>query len=179
MRRGEGLDLKQWKHFGEVDGAGFHFFPFKFSVGAEDWWWKVWLKTAYFSTNFTCNWKCRWFHELCSDKYGKKAAWTQSGDKVTALADTQAASMIDVRLAQALFIHLLVALEDGWSDKGLLAQVTLVLLMAVVHHLDVDVERVLSLEGAVALVALECPLTCSKDRGTLVRAISSYLLLCL
>lgn len=87
--------------------------------------------------------------------------------------------MIDVRLAQALFIHLLVALEDGRSDKGLLTQVTLVLLMAVVHHLDVDVERVLSLEGAVALVALECPLTCSKDRGTLVRAISSYLLLCL
>lgn len=48
--------------------------------------------------------------------------------------------------------------------------------MAIVNHLDVDIERVLPLEGGVTLVALECPLTCTKDRGTLVRAISSYLL---
>ncbi len=51
--------------------------------------------------------------------------------------------------------------------------------MAVVHHLDVDVERVLPLEGGVALVALECPLTCERDGETFVRAISSYLLWCL
>lgn len=56
-------------------------------------------------------------------------------------------------------IHLLVALEHRRSDEGLLAQVALVLFVAVVHHLDVDVERVLPLEGGVALVALECPLT--------------------
>lgn len=56
-------------------------------------------------------------------------------------------------------IHLLVALEHRRRDEGLLAQVALVLLVAVVHHLDVDVERVLPLEGGVALVALERPLT--------------------
>lgn len=76
-----------------------------------------------------------------------------------------------------LFIHLLVALEHRRSDKGLLAEVALILLMAIVNHLDVDVERVLPLERGVALVALECPLTCGKDRETLVRAISSHLLL--
>lgn len=64
-------------------------------------------------------------------------------------------------------------LEDRRSDKGLLTQVALVLLMAVVHHLDVDVERVLPLEGGIALITLECPLTCSKDRCLFVRAISS------
>lgn len=66
------------------------------------------------------------------------------------------------------------ALEDGRSDEGLLTQVALVLLVAVVHHLDVHVERVLPLEGGVALVALECPLTCgNKDRGTLGRVFFS------
>lgn len=55
--------------------------------------------------------------------------------------------------------HLLVALEHRRSDEGLLTQVALVLLVAVVHHLDVDVERVLPLERGVALVALERPLT--------------------
>lgn len=53
------------------------------------------------------------------------------------------------------------ALEHRRCDKGLLAEVALVLLVAVVHHLDVHVERVLPLEGGVALVALERPLTCS------------------
>lgn len=64
---------------------------------------------------------------------------------------------------QSVFpIHLLVALEDGRRDKGLLTQVTLVLLVAVVHHLDVDIECVLPLESGIALVTLECPLTCSR-----------------
>lgn len=57
------------------------------------------------------------------------------------------------------------ALEDGRRDEGLLAQVALVLLVAVVHHLDVDVERVLPLERGVALVALERPLTCGRGEG--------------
>lgn len=72
------------------------------------------------------------------------------------------------------------ALEDRGSDKGLLTQVALILLVAVMHHLDVNVERVLPLEGGVALVALERPLTCrdkDKGAGTFVRAISSRLLL--
>lgn len=69
------------------------------------------------------------------------------------------------------FIHLLVAFEDRRRDKGLLAQVALVLLVSVVHHLDVDVERVFSLEGGVALVTLECPLTCGKESGSFVGAI--------
>lgn len=86
----------------------------------------------------------------------------------------QSPSMTDV---VCLFIHLLVALEDRRRDKGLLTQVALILLMAVVDHLDVDVERVLPLERGVALVTLECPLTCNEDRGTFVSAISSYLLL--
>lgn len=59
--------------------------------------------------------------------------------------------------------HLLVALEHRWGDEGLLAQVALVLLVAVVHHLDVDVERVLPLEGRVALVTLERPLTWGRE----------------
>ena len=52
------------------------------------------------------------------------------------------------------------ALEHRGRDEGLLTQVTLVLLVSVVHHLDVHVERVLPLEGGVALVALERPLAC-------------------
>lgn len=59
------------------------------------------------------------------------------------------------------------ALEDGGRDEGLLAQVALVLLVAVVHHLDVHVERVLALEGGVALVALERPLTCGERAASL------------
>lgn len=55
--------------------------------------------------------------------------------------------------------YLLVALEHGRRDEGFLAQVTLVLLVSVVHHLDVYVQRVLALEGGVALVALERPFT--------------------
>lgn len=62
-------------------------------------------------------------------------------------------------------IHLLVALEHRRRDEGLLAQVALVLLVAVVHHLDVDVEGVLPFEGGVALVALERPLTWRMERG--------------
>lgn len=50
------------------------------------------------------------------------------------------------------------ALEDGWRDESFLAQVALVLLMAVVNHLDVHVQRVLALESSVALVALKSPL---------------------
>lgn len=65
------------------------------------------------------------------------------------------------------------ALEDRRSDKGLLTQVALILLMAIVHHLDVNIERVFPLEGGVAMVTLECPLTCSEHRGTFVRAICS------
>lgn len=56
------------------------------------------------------------------------------------------------------------ALEHRRRDESLLAQVALVLLVAVVHHLDVDVERVLPLEGGVALVALERPLTWGMER---------------
>lgn len=56
------------------------------------------------------------------------------------------------------------ALEHRRRDEGLLAQVALVLLVAVVHHLDVDVEGVLPLEGGVALVALERPLTWGMER---------------
>lgn len=74
-----------------------------------------------------------------------------------------------------VFIHLFVALQHRRSDEGLLAQVTLVLFVAVVNHLDVHVERVLPLEGGVALVALKRPLACS--RGTKGHAaICSYLL---
>lgn len=62
--------------------------------------------------------------------------------------------------------HLFVALQHRRSDEGLLAQVTLVLFVAVVNHLDVHVERVLPLEGGVALVALKRPLACSRDKGT-------------
>lgn len=51
------------------------------------------------------------------------------------------------------------ALEHGGSDEGFLTQVTLVLLAPVMHHLYVDVQRVLALERGVALVALERPLT--------------------
>lgn len=58
------------------------------------------------------------------------------------------------------------ALEHRRGDEGLLAQVALVLLVAVVHHLDVNVERVLPLEGGVALVALERPLTWGMDGET-------------
>lgn len=79
-----------------------------------------------------------------------------------------------------IFIHLLMTLEHGGSDKGLLTQVTLILLVTIVHHLDVYVECVLPLEGGITLVTLKCPLTCTKDRspGTL-RATSRHLLLCL
>jgi len=57
-------------------------------------------------------------------------------------------------------VYLFVALEDRGGDEGLLTQVTLVLLVSVVHHLDVHVQRVLPLEGGVALVALEGALAC-------------------
>lgn len=63
--------------------------------------------------------------------------------------------------------HLLVAFEHRRRDKGLLAQIALVFLVSVVHHLDVNVESVFSLERGVALVALERPLTCSTDRRLL------------
>lgn len=67
------------------------------------------------------------------------------------------------RIRTRVVAHLLVALEHRRRDEGLLAQVALVLLVPVVHHLDVNVERVFSLERGVALVALERPLTCSTD----------------
>lgn len=54
------------------------------------------------------------------------------------------------------------ALQDGRRDESLLAEVTLVLLVAVVHHLYVHVECVLALEGRVALVTFEGPLTCER-----------------
>lgn len=63
-----------------------------------------------------------------------------------------------------VFIHLFVALQHRRSDEGLLAQVTLVLFVAVVNHLDVHIERVLPLEGGVALVALKRPLACSRGQ---------------
>lgn len=62
------------------------------------------------------------------------------------------------------FIYLLVALKHRRGDEGLLTQVALVLLVAIVYHLDVDIERVLPLEGGVALVALKCPLTWGVER---------------
>lgn len=52
-------------------------------------------------------------------------------------------------------VCLLVALEHGGRDEGFLTQVTLVLLVSVVHHLDVDVERVLPLEGGVTLITFK------------------------
>lgn len=54
---------------------------------------------------------------------------------------------------------LLVALEHRWRDEGLLTQVTLVLLVAIVYDLNVHVECVLALEGGVTLVALKRSLT--------------------
>lgn len=59
------------------------------------------------------------------------------------------------------------ALQHRRRDEGLLAQVALVLFVAVMNHLDVHVERVLPLEGGVALVALEGPLTCSRDKAVI------------
>lgn len=64
-------------------------------------------------------------------------------------------------------IYLLVALQHRRRDEGLLAQVALILFVAVMNHLDVHVERVLPLEGGVALVALERPLTCSRDTAVI------------
>lgn len=61
------------------------------------------------------------------------------------------------------FFHLFMALQHRRCDECLLAQVTLVLFVAVMNHLDVHVERVLPLEGGVALVALERPLACRHD----------------
>lgn len=55
--------------------------------------------------------------------------------------------------------YLLMALEHGRRDEGFLAQVTLVLLVSVMYHLYVYVQRVLALKRGVALVALERPLT--------------------
>lgn len=51
------------------------------------------------------------------------------------------------------------ALEHRGRDKGLLTQVTLVLLVSVVYDLDVHVECVLALEGGVTLVTLKRSLT--------------------
>lgn len=48
---------------------------------------------------------------------------------------------------------------NRWRDEGLLTQVTLVLLVAIVYDLDVHVECVLVLEGGVTLVALKRSLT--------------------
>lgn len=62
------------------------------------------------------------------------------------------------------------ALEHRRGDEGLLTQVALVLLVAVVHHLDMDIERVLPLEGGVTLVALECPLTWGQRRDGTMRS---------
>ena len=56
------------------------------------------------------------------------------------------------------------ALENRGGDEGLLTQVTLVLLVSVVYHLDVHVERVFSLEGGITLVTLKCPLTWRSDK---------------
>lgn len=58
------------------------------------------------------------------------------------------------------------ALEHRWSDEGFLAQVTLVLLVSVMHHLYVYVQRVLALKRGVALVALERPLTWTEGKNT-------------
>lgn len=51
------------------------------------------------------------------------------------------------------------ALKYRGRDKSLLAQVTLVLLVSVMHHLNVYIECVLTLEGGVTLVALKRSLT--------------------
>ena len=56
------------------------------------------------------------------------------------------------------------ALENRGGDESLLTQVTFVLLVSVVHHLDVHVERVFPLEGGVTLATLECPLTFRNDK---------------
>lgn len=58
---------------------------------------------------------------------------------------------------------LLVAAQHGGRDEGLAAQLAAVLLVALVHHLHVHVQRVLPLEGRVAVVALEGPLTLEKE----------------
>lgn len=50
------------------------------------------------------------------------------------------------------------ALEHRRRDEGLLTQVALVLLVAIVYDLNVHVECVLTLEGGVTLVALKRPL---------------------
>lgn len=55
--------------------------------------------------------------------------------------------------------YLFVTLEHRGSDEGFLAQVTFVLLVSVVNHLNVNVQCVLALKRGVALVALEGPLT--------------------
>ena len=97
--------------------------------------------------------------------HNNNLAWTHFQEKNDSLS-RRAISVYDWgRLVQVIFLHLLVALEDWRSDKGLLAQVALILLVAVVYHLDVHVERVLPLEGRIALVTLECPLTCSKSKS--------------
>lgn len=103
-----------------------------------------------------------------SNKCNYNCVWTQFQDK--APADVAITAYDWGRLAPALFTHLLVALEDRRSDKSLLAQVALVLLVAVVHHLDVDVERVLPLEGGITLVTLECSLTCSKEKMNICKS---------
>lgn len=54
------------------------------------------------------------------------------------------------------------ALEHRRRDEGLLTQVTLVLLVAIVYDLNVYVECVLTLEGGVTLVALKRSLTCTE-----------------
>lgn len=182
MRRGGRLDVKQWKYFGRNRRLGCHSFPLKFSVIAEDWWRKK-CRSIFFATicgyvqdNRINQLHFTRFHKLFSVVFlcaFQKCCLSSN----PAQSDSPGRHAITVydwgRLAPALFTHLLVALEDWRSDKGLLTQVALILLVAVVHHLDVDVERVLPLEGGVALVTLECPLTCGKDRGTFIRAISS------
>lgn len=47
------------------------------------------------------------------------------------------------------------ALEHRRRDEGLLTQVALVLLVAIVYDLNVHVECVLALEGGITLVALK------------------------
>lgn len=55
--------------------------------------------------------------------------------------------------------HLLVTSEHGRRDEGLVAQLTTVLLVPLVDHLDVDIQRVLPFEGGLTVVTLKSPLT--------------------
>lgn len=66
-------------------------------------------------------------------------------------------------------VSLLMTLQHRRRDKGLLAQIAFVFLVSVVHHLNMDVQRVFSLERGVALVTLERPLTIVDEEVTLQR----------